>query len=401
MATLTKSPIVGGVTSGEAKINCRTDSAADIAIEYAENKNFRNSLVTPAVGSLAANDYAVTIDLVGLGADTAYWYRVLVDGVIQDTGYVQRFRTFPSGSQAFKFAVFADVAPQDKVAACYQSGKNDGALFALQIGDCDHRNPSALAEMRAMHHDMCDPSKSHGGDFTQHITSKMCVSHVWDDHDYGGNDTDKTFAGRADALKAFEEHWPTYDRPNTDGIWYSFVCGDAEFFMLDTRSQRDPNTAVDDANKSMLDGDSIIDGQKQWLKDGLLASTATWKFLVSTVTANTSARPASTDLWRSFSTERDEIRDFIANNGISNVIVISGDIHTGGAVDDGSNSGLNLPEISVPHTNLNKGNTKNLGTWSEGVTSGSKGYALISVSTTSVTLEAKSETGSVRHSLTL
>ena len=36
--------------------------------------------------------------------------------------------------------------------------------------------------------------------------------------------------------------------------------------MLDLRSQRDVNTDVDDANKSMLDGDNIADSQKEWLE---------------------------------------------------------------------------------------------------------------------------------------
>ena len=403
MASITEAPIVGAVTSDSAIVNCRVSAAASVQVEYATNKNFTGSTTTSSVSAVSADDFTVSIGLSGLSASTMHWYRIIVDGVVQSTANVHKFSTFPSGSTTFKFAVFADVAPQDKSAACYQSARDDGALFALQIGDFDHRNPVTLSDMRQMHRDMKDPSLSHGSDFIQYVASKMCVAHVFDDHDFGGDDSDKTFAGKADAIKAFREHWPTHNTPNSAGIWHSFTCGDAEFFMLDTRTQRDPDTDPDNASKSMLDGDNIANDQKDWLKDGLLNSTATWKFIVSTVTGNSTARPASDDPWHSFSTERNEIRDFIANNNIDNVIVLSGDIHTGGGIDDGTNSGFDLPEMTVPHTNLAKGNNNQLGTWSEGVTAGKngEGYGLVTVSASSVILEAKADTGSTRHSLTL
>jgi hypothetical protein len=57
----------------------------------------------------------------------------------------------------------------------------------------------------------------------------------------------------------------------------------------------------------------------------------------------------------------------------------------------------------VPHTNLANGNSRNLGTWSEGVTSGAKGrgYGFVTVSSSGVTLYAKAANGTTRHSYTL
>jgi alkaline phosphatase D len=327
---------------------------------------------------------------------------VLVDDVVQNTGLVHKFKTFPSGSATFTFAVFADVAPNDRAALAYMNAKNDGALFALQIGDLDHRDPSSLAACRTMHRDMKDPSNLHGDDFATHILSKMAVVHVWDDHDYCGNDEDKDCSNKANALQAFDEHWVTYARPNaSEGLWHSFEVGDAEFFVLDLRSQRDANTDTDNSDKSMLDGDEITDDQKDWLKDGLNNSSATWKFIVSSVTGNPTARPAADDAWKSFSTEREELQDYIEDNSITGVIMLTGDLHTGGAIDDGTNNGFSLPELCVPHTNLLTGNTLKLGTWSEGVTSGAKGYGLVTVSSSSVVLEVYAANGTLRHDLTL
>ncbi len=84
--------------------------------------------------------------------------------------------------------------------------------------------------------------------------------------------------------------------------------------------------------------------------------------------------------------------------------MVSADLHTGGGVDDGTNNGWGIPELTVAHTNLAGGNGANLGTWSEGVTAGTNdrtGYGLITIGATSLLLEAKADTGALRHSLTL
>ena len=194
-------------------------------------------------------------------------------------------------------------------------------------------------------------------------------------------------------------------RPNPSaGLWHKFTCVDAEFFVLDLRSQRDDNLDTDNFAKSMLDGDLIPNDQKDWLLDSLKDSTAKWKFILSSVSFNKDARPLSTDLWHSFSTEAQEIKDWIANEGIDDVIVLSGDIHTGGGIDDGTNSLTELPEMTVPHTNLADGNRRNLGTWSEGVTAGrpnGAGYGIVTVTSTSVTLTAKAADGTQRHTFTI
>jgi hypothetical protein len=81
--------------------------------------------------------------------------------------------------------------------------------------------------------------------------------------------------------------------------------------------------------------------------------------------------------------------------------MLTGDLHTGGAIDDGTYNGFSLPEMCVPHTNLVTGNITNLGTWSEGVTSGDKGYGLVTVSSSGVTLEVYGAKGDLRRSLTV
>lgn len=57
------------------------------------------------------------------------------------------------------------------------------------------------------------------------------------------------------------------------------------------------------------------------------------------------------------------------NAPITNVIMVSADIHTGGGIDDGRNNRWGIPEMSISHTNLDAASTAinngRTGTWSE------------------------------------
>jgi len=174
------------------------------------------------------------------------------------------------------------------------------------------------------------------------------------------------------------------------------------------RSNRDPNDTLDGPDKSMLNGEDIDNGQKEWLLNGLLNSTARWKFIISGVNLNQTCKPA--DSWGAFPDEWQEIMDFIAANNITNVTALSGDLHSGGGYDDGTNSGI--PELSVPNTNLNINpnspygvTTTQPGEWTGGLLSGrdNSGYAYVQVLTQPhrVVMQIKGDDGEVRKSITI
>ena len=291
----------------------------------------------------------------GLLPETKYYYRAVINGTPLNDATVRSFVTYaaPDTVAQFSFAVTADLqninADPSVPAPAYDSIAAEDHAFLMQLGDIDHRNPSTLSRMREMHCEVRGPGNASGADFAKYIAPKMPLVYIWDDHDFGGNNSDKNFSGKAAALQSYNEYYPTVTRPNQAGIWHSFRYGQAEFFMLDVRSHRDPASQPDGPSKSMLDGNDIANDQFTWLKNGLLNSTATWKFVASGVAFNPTTKPE--DSWGDYARERQELVNFIENNGITGVIVLSGDLHSGGAIDDGRNS--DFPEMSVPHTNLN------------------------------------------------
>jgi hypothetical protein len=145
--------------------------------------------------------------------------------------------------------------------------------------------------------------------------------------------------------------------------------------MTDTRSMRDL--------EQMADGsDSLLgEEQREWLKQELLAGSRNYE-LVVWVNSVPWIDEASTALddWGGYATERSEIANFIAGNGISNLMMVAGDAHMLG-IDDGTNTdysengGAAFPIMHAAATDR-PGSIKG-GPYSEGAYPGAGQYGLV------------------------
>lgn len=141
---------------------------------------------------------------------------------------------------------------------------------------------------------------------------------LWDDHDFGPNNSDSRFKNKHLTTQMFKHTWlnPHYgiDSSNNNGVTMQFSKADAEFFCIDTRSF------------SRLDSGVIIgQPQMEWLKAKLLASRANFKFLAIGAQILTDD-PMGVHMGKC-EAERKELLDFISDNDIKGVIIISGDRH--------------------------------------------------------------------------
>lgn len=173
---------------------------------------------------------------------------------------------------------------------------------------------------------------------------------IWDDHDYGYNDADKTFPLKDTALKVFKSFWPNpYDETDTmKGNLFTFRYYDAEFFMTDDRFYRDPEG---DSTGSFLSMPQV-----KWLQNKLKASDATFKFIcVGSQVLNECYYGES---YAKYPVERRALLDFIAEQNIPGVIFLSGDKHytelskqvyKGYPMYDFTSSPLTSPVIPVKH----------------------------------------------------
>lgn len=155
----------------------------------------------------------------------------------------------------------------------------------------------------------------------QELWKKMHHYAIWDDHDYGPNDADRSFAGKNLSLAAFKNFWanPAYGINNVPGITTQFSYNDLDFFLLDNRYYRSPNDRK--TGKREILGEAQI----QWLIDALVNSKATFKFVAI---GGQFVSPAA--IWENHATypeERQKIIQLIEEEGIKNVIFLSGDRH--------------------------------------------------------------------------
>jgi alkaline phosphatase D len=159
---------------------------------------------------------------------------------------------------------------------------------------------------------------------------------IWDDHEVRNN-----FVGPGEPLmpagrRAFRDYWGLVgDAEEPDRLYRSVRWGrHVEVFILDTRQYRSPNATPDGPAKTMLGL-----AQRRWLLDGVTASTATWKVIVSTVPLGMFTGGAHSDSWSSanilgyprpgngFAWERDLILGTLREEGVRNVAFLTGEVH--------------------------------------------------------------------------
>lgn len=146
---------------------------------------------------------------------------------------------------------------------------------------------------------------------------------IWDDHDFGPNDSDKSFWFKEKTLETYQLFFPNpyLNFRDMPGITSFFQYGDADFFLLDNRYHRDPNKSHK-PNKSQLGKTQL-----QWLKDALCYSEATFKIIAIGGQFLNTTKSHETYSNNGFAGERDEIIQFIYNNNIKNIVFLTGDKH--------------------------------------------------------------------------
>lgn len=152
------------------------------------------------------------------------------------------------------------------------------------------------------------------------LTSSTPTLAIWDDHDFGPNNSGRGYAHKEAALRCFRRMWANrrFGLPDAPGIFSTVRYGPVQLFLTDARFRRGSGHMLDRA-------------QLDWLKDRLAASDAPVKLVVSSsqVLASGSVKK-EWDSWRRTSPdELQELLAFIDENNIQGVVFLSGDVHLG------------------------------------------------------------------------
>ncbi len=193
------------------------------------------------------------------------------------------------------------------------------------------------------------------------------LAYIYDDHDFGPNDTDSRSPSRPAARSVYREYAPHYPLPAGEGdaaIYQAFTVARVRFILTDLRSERDAGKTPDGPGKSMMGA-----AQKEWFKRELLESSRThglvvWGSSVPWIGAK------GGDSWQGYVDERRELCNFIAQHRIKNLCILCGDAHMI-AADNGTHSDYSDAKklrIPVLHGSaFDQGGSTKGGPYSEGV----------------------------------
>jgi alkaline phosphatase D len=144
---------------------------------------------------------------------------------------------------------------------------------------------------------------------------------IWDDHDFGPNDSDRGYWNKETTLEAFKLFTgnPGYGINGKPGVTTTFEQSDVQFFLMDNRYYR---TA--DKRKT---GERRILGKEQidWLLDNLASSTATFKIVA--LGGQVLNPVAKYENYATYPDEMNELLTAIERENISGVLFLSGDRH--------------------------------------------------------------------------
>lgn len=309
----------------------------------------RGAAVVVTADLSAANDDTVVFDVPRLRPQTHYAFditpAVAAVGLAPLTG---SFTTDTPGRRPTVTTMgLGSCAPSDPNEV-WTRVVEEGCDSFVMLGDTPYIDSGDLTVARTKHRDFLRQPQ------LARLISSMPVWATWDDHDFGGNDIDGTFAGKRNTRTAFVDHRAnaTYghdengdeltDRGEGEGLYTSFRRGPIEVFLIDPRWFSGTAPSFADPGKPTCIGEV----QWAWLKDRLRSSTATFKALATGMIWDDKQNSESDD-WGFYAHERDAILDFIAAEEIPGCFLIGGDIHVSRALDYGPRVGYDLWQFIV------------------------------------------------------
>lgn len=308
------------------------EDSLDAVIEHSSSADLANAVRSTTVNLRQTTDFTQSVLLSGLAAGTEFHYRIVAtDGRELFKG--GRFRTAPETGAKFSVAFTGDMGAEFQPFKLLEVIANANPHLFLHLGDTVYADRPKKDFSPSVRHYRRKHAEIRKDAPLQRLLTGVSTSAIWDDHEiedncHGGN------PNFPEAMQVFREYWPV--RGAIAEVLYRRIhWGGCDFFILDTRRFRSPQTAPDGADKTML-GTT----QKAWLLAELKNSSAAFKFIVSSVPFHAGGE----DTWSSYAMERDEIAAFIKKSKITRVVILSADYHM---ARDWSSAKTGLKEFMV------------------------------------------------------
>lgn len=337
----------------------KTVNRIAVTWEMSASEDFKTITRSDTTSALPAKDYTVKIDVVGLKANSYYFYRFRALDAVSMIG---RTKTLPSESvDSIKLAVtscsnwefgffnaYAAIAEREVDAVIhlgdyiYEYGTGVYANKNSKRKNLPSHEVVTLTDYRTRY------SQYHLDNGLRKMRQRHPLIAIWDDHEFANDvyqagaqnhqEEEGDFnARKAAASQAYYEWIPIREGKQ---LYRAFNFGNlAELMMLDERVEgrvkpleRVDDPALENEYRSML-GES----QLGWLMERL-RKPALWKIIGNQVLFSDLRRPGhersvNLDSWAGYPLEKKAISNFIEENDFKNTIFITGDTHASWAFE--------------------------------------------------------------------
>lgn len=329
---LASGPMVGYSALREVMIWAQTTEPAEVYISYWQEDEPSNIYKTDPVRTEKVSSFTAHLvaDMIEPGHN--YEYQIWINDHLVDRPYPLKFQSQPlwqfrTDPPEFSFAagscLYINEAQYDRPGRPYGGNYEilnqiyqDKPDFMVWLGDniylreADYDSRTGIRKRYSHMRSLAE---------LQPLMGSIHHYAIWDDHDYGPNDSDQTYWGKDLTTEAFNLFWAN---PNTDltkrgGITGRFTWNDCDFFLLDNRYHR---------SIAGVDGKILGDEQLDWLIASLRKSRAAFKFICIGGQVLSDARVYENHA--QYKNERRQLIDLLDKYNIQGVVFLGGDRHS-------------------------------------------------------------------------
>ena len=327
-------PMVGYSTMREVLLWVQTNREAEVYFEYYEKNNPKIRFKTERLKTVKKNGFVGKLIADQVIPGKEYNYDVFINGKKIKRDYAMEFQSqklwkWRTDPPNINFAIgscnYVNEKEFDRPGKPYGSNfeifnsiHDKNPDFMLWLGDNTYLRESDWNSRTGFVH-----RYTHTRSLPE-LQPLLASTHhyaIWDDHDFGPNNSDSSYWLKEIASEIFQLFWgnPNYDVTGNGGITGFFQWGDLDFFLLDNRYHRTSNKNFT-GTRQILGSDQI-----DWLINALSFSDAPFKFIV--VGGQVLSTESLYENHAVFSEERRYLLNKIREAKIEGVIFLDGDRH--------------------------------------------------------------------------
>jgi len=334
---LQSGPMVGYSTMKEVCILVQTKAAAKVKINFWNAKEKSKVFSTEELQTKADEGFTAKLYAKDLEPGQVYNYSLLINGKKVERPYELKFQTqklwqWREDPPTFNFVIgscfYVNEERYDRPGKPYGSDYKIMTSiyekhpdFMVWLGDNWYYRETDWDSWSGMLHRI---THTRSLPELQPLLGSVHHYSIWDDHDFGPNDSDRGYPNKEKTLEAFKLFIPnpSFGINGKPGTTTFFEWGDADFFLMDGRYYRTPDPRKTDRERGIL-GDEQI----QWLIDNLSVSKAPFKFIAIGGQVLNPYKNEKIETYAIYPEEKEKLLKLIKDEGIEGVIFLTGDRH--------------------------------------------------------------------------